>query len=300
MTGTSSFAKQMSRKVKHISGSKDVLIIGEPGTGRRHLAREIHQTRSRNGAFILLDGSSVSFAEVQAVLAGRNRESVRPLTGHDAAKLSKQATVCVAGIDSLGAREQSVVAEFLQEQRKEYAGLRVILTAQDVAKISFDVSAFERMEIPPLRDRSEDIPDLVVSILKSLGKESFRVSDGTFRVLGKSPWAGNISELSKLIGKGVLISSGDELQLPDEYLDVNQHLQNAIESIAAARVFSLDKSLWLIEKLLIEKLLAVTQNNQSAAAGIVGLSEANFRYRLKKFGIKSVREKKGKNRGEIH
>ena len=79
--------------------------------------------------------------------------------------------------------------------------------------------------------------------------------------------------------------------LPEEYLDERQHLENAIESILAAKVFDLDRILWLMEKLLIERLLGVTRDNQSKAAEVVGLSEANFRYRLKKFGIMSVREK---------
>jgi DNA-binding protein Fis len=79
--------------------------------------------------------------------------------------------------------------------------------------------------------------------------------------------------------------------MPGDYLNEHQHLQNAIENITAAKSFDLDKSLWLIEKLLIERLLSVTKDNQSKAAQVMSLSEANFRYRLKKFEIKSVREK---------
>ena len=118
-----------------------------------------------------------------------------------------------------------------------------------------------------MRERPEDLPDLVKSILHGYGKESLSVNDNVIRVLEKGNWPGNISELVKVIGKGILISDGKELTLPDEYLDEHQHLQGAIENITAARVFELDKTLWLLEKLLIERLLAVTQNNQSRQRG---------------------------------
>ena len=112
------------------------------------------------------------------------------------------------------------------------------------------------------------------------------------RVLEKSSWPGNIRELAKVVGKGALVSKGNELELPDDYLNEHQHLQDAIENITAGKAFEMDKSLWLIEKLLIERLLGVTQNNQSHAAAAIGLSEANFRYRLKKFGVPAVRKRR--------
>ncbi len=290
MTGTSPFAKQLSKRIRHAAGVKDVMIIGERGTGKRFLARQIHDARPRRGTFVLLDGNSVGLSEIEAVLFERNRNLVRTMTGHEAAKLSRNGTLCIANIDALGAHEQDLVASFLQKNRKDLAGLHVVLTTLDTGRISFDVASFEKIEAPALRHRPEDIPDLVADILCSLGKESLRVSDGVLRVLEKGSWPGNIRELAGVVGKGALVSKNDVLDLPEEYLSERQHLQNAIEHINSLIPFSLDRTLWLIEKLLIERLLAITKNNQSRAAGSIGLSEANFRYRLKKFGIKSVRE----------
>ena len=84
-------------------------------------------------------------------------------------------------------------------------------------------------------------------------------------MLERGNWPGNGRELVKVIGKGILISHGNELKLPDEYLDEHQHLQGTIENIIVGMVFELDKTMWLLEKLLIERLLGVTQNNQSHA-----------------------------------
>ena len=280
-----------TKQFKKLADKKDILITGEPGTGKRYLAHEIYQARAKHGPYIQLDGLSATHAEVQAVLFGTNRDLVRVHTGHDPAKLSHHATFCIANVDALGPHEQAAVTTFLQKHRADHTGLHVILTASNVKKVGIDVGKFERLEVLPLRDRPEDLSDLVKSILHGYGKESLTVDDNLMRVLEKGNWPGNISELVKVIGKGILISDGNELKLPDEYLDEHQHLQGAIENINAGRAFEVDRTLWLIEKLLIERLLRVTQNNQSHAAGLMQLSEANFRYRLKKFGVPAVRNR---------
>lgn len=292
MIGISPFAQQVSKQIRKFANKKDILIIGEHGSGKRHLAHEIHQSRAKKGPYILLDGLSTTHAEIQAVLFGKNREHVRSVTGHDPAKLSNHATLCIANLDALGPHEQDLIATFLEKHRKEYAGMRAILTASDMMKAGIDVGPFEGIEVPPLRERPEDIPDLVKSILQSLEKESLRVDSHVIRVLEKSSWPGNIRGLSQVIGKGILISKGDTLELPDEFFNEHQHLQHAIENIGALKAFDFDKTLWLIEKVLVERLLRAAQNNQSRAALVFRLSEANFRYRLKKFGIENVRERK--------
>lgn len=266
MLSSSTLAKRISRT------SKDILIIGEPGTGKRTLAR------SGKGPFIGLDGLSATSGEIGAVLSGK--------------KPMKQAVLCLANVDAFAAHEQDMIAAFLRTHRKNHLGLRVILTASDVSRIAFDVNTFERYEVPPLRKRTDELPDLVRSILQSLGKGALKVNEGVINVLACGSWPGNIRELVNVIGKGASVSDGDELKLPHEFLDEHQHLQDAIENIVAQRSFNLDDMLWFVEKRLIERLLDVTKHHQSMAAQLMQLSEANFRYRLKKFGIKSVREEK--------
>ena len=278
-------------EIKKLADKKDILIIGEPGTGKRYTAYQIHQARSRKGSYIILDGLSTNHAELEAVLFGKQRDLAHSTTGHDPAKLANQATLCIANVDALGSREQELIANFLKNQRKDYAGICLILTAVDPTKVMIDVEAFERVEVPALRDRIEDLPDLVKSILQSLGKESLKVGDNVIRVLEKSSWPGNVRELANVVSKGARISKGDTLELPDKCLNEHQHIQNAIEHVAALRSFNLDNTLWLIEKLLIEKLLNATQNNQSKAADLMQLSEAHFRYRLKKCGVPAVRKR---------
>ena len=107
---------------------------GEHGSGKRYLAHEIHQERTKSGPYILLDGRSVTHAEIQAVLFGKHRDLAHSLTGHDPAKLSNYATLCIANVDALVPHEQDLVATFLQKHRKEHAGMRVILLCETVRK----------------------------------------------------------------------------------------------------------------------------------------------------------------------
>jgi len=289
MTGNSTYSRQISNKMKHLSRCKDILIVGEPGTGKRYLAHSIHLKRTGKGPYILLDGFSATHAEVQAVLYGNGKDLVRLRTGHDPARLSHHATVCIANADAFGPQEQDLLTTFLRKHRADHTGLHIILTANDLKKVAVGVGSFERVDIPPLRKRLEDIPALVQSILQAYGKGSLAVDERVVKVLQKGSWVENISELAKVVGKGALISEGNTMSLPEDYLDEHQHLEQAIENIVAGRSFDLDKTLWLLEKLLIERVLKETRNNQSHAAAAIALSEANFRYRLKKFGIPSVR-----------
>ena len=110
MNNSISFVERIAKRVAKLAGKKDVLIIGEQGAGKRFIAHEIHQARSRKGQFILLDGLCTEIPEIQAVLFGQNRDQIRSTTGHDPAKLSDNTTLCIANVDMWGPFEQNQIA----------------------------------------------------------------------------------------------------------------------------------------------------------------------------------------------
>ena len=307
LAGVSPFAKKIVKQVTKLgSGKDDVLLIGESGSGRRTIAWEIHNARARKKSFVLLDASSASDAELRAVLADGDAEQVEALTGRKPAALSDNVTVTIADADKLAPHNQSLLVSFLKEGRKKYAGLKVIVTLQQSLErlgqsggLSTDLvgylEKFELVEVPALRERVEDIPMLVVSITKqlcvTLGKPMKEVDPNTSHIISQGQWPGNIRQLAGVLGKAVMISHEDALVLPGDFLDEHQHLADAISNITSAKVFVLDQSLDIIEKLLIQRALKHFLYNQSKTAQIFGLSEANFRYRLKKFGLPSIRKK---------
>lgn len=200
------------------------------------------------------------------------------------------ATLILAGVDRLLPQSQVVLARFLKTTKA-----KVVATAQSLDSIESDLllrlSSFERVTIPPLRDRLGELPTLVRSIVSDLCQQMRRpvleVDGYAIRVLQGSPWPGNVRELYGVIAKGIMESHTATFQLPAEFLNEEQHLAEALESITGGKPFSLDRSLYIIERLILRRTLQTYQWNQSRTAQILGLSEANFRYRLKKFGLPS-------------
>jgi two-component system response regulator HydG/two-component system response regulator AtoC len=307
LVGTSNYAKRISRLAPRLAAGKaDVLIVGEAGAGRRTLAFEIHSARGRKRSYVLVDARTAFDEEVRASMTGQHVDMAEVMTGRKPAVVQDQATLVIADAELLAPQNQELLLRFLKEGRKRYSGIKVIITLQhpleQVAQsggISAELVPYlekcELVEVPSLRERVEDVPALAHSIAgrvcSSFGIPAKVIDPNTGHILSQGQWPGNIQQLVAVVGKAVLMSKGEKLELPGDFLDEHQHLEDAITNIATAKVFILDQSLDLIEKLLIQRALKQFLYNQSRTASIFGLSEANFRYRLKKFGLPSIRKK---------
>ena len=307
LVGTSNYAKRISRLVPRLaSGKDDVLIIGEAGSGRRTLASEIHAARGRKRSFVLVDSRTAFDEEVRASITGQHADIAEAITGRKPAILQDQATLVIADAELLAPQNQELLLRFLKDGRKRYSGVKVIITLQHPLEqlaqsggISAELVPYlekcELIEVPALRERVEDVAALAESIAgricASFGFPTKVIDPNIGHILSQGQWPGNTQQLVAVVGKAVLMSKGEKLELPGDFLDEHQHLEDAITNIATAKVFVLDQSLDLIEKLLIQRALKQFLYNQSRTASIFGLSEANFRYRLKKFGLPSIRRK---------
>ncbi len=307
LTGNSAFAKRMVKHVQKLAqGKEDVLLVGEPGAGKRTIASEICNERGKKKPYVLVDANSAADLELRSVLLGTHADVLEATTGRKRIPLTDNATLTIADADRLSPQDQILLTGFLKEGRKKFAGLKVIVTltqrlmplAQS-GMLSTDLAGylekFEVVEVPALRERLEDIPVLVSAMVKHfcsiMGKANVEIDSSVTHILSQGQWIGNIRQLAAVVGKAVLISHGDKLELPADFLDERQHLVDAIDNIHSGKIFILDQSLDLIEKLLIQRALKQYMYNQSRTAQILGLSEANFRYRLKKFGLPSIRQK---------
>ncbi len=110
--------------------------------------------------------------------------------------------------------------------------------------------------------------------------------------LVRREWKENVRELKSVVERAVFSSSSDYLELPESLIDEYAQLEGIISNIKAKQAFSFDKSLYNLEKRLIERVLDSVGNNQSKTASILKLSEANLRYRLKKFHIPTSQDKR--------
>ncbi|HMD13409.1 MAG TPA: helix-turn-helix domain-containing protein, partial [Bacteroidota bacterium] len=158
------------------------------------------------------------------------------------------------------------------------------------------IKSYEFVTIPSLLQRQSDIPLLVdyftKKVAESTGTRQKIVDANTMDFLVRREWKENVRELKSVVERAVFSSSSDYLELPESLIDEYAQLEGIITNIKSKQPFSFDKSLYNLEKRLIERVLDSVGNNQSKTASILKLSEANLRYRLKKFHIPTSQDKR--------
>jgi len=148
--------------------------------------------------------------------------------------------------------------------------------------LMFRINTVE-VEIPPLRERKDDIKEFVSYFMKIYNKkykkESLKISDAALELLNQHDWPGNVRELQHTIERGVIMSESDEIRSSDFNLTINA------ESGLTTDESHDNLNLQEIEKLLVEKALEKHDGNISKAAKELGLTRAALYRRLKKFDI---------------
>lgn len=204
------------------------------------------------------------------------------------------------------------ILEFMNERtarriggtKSESIDIRLIVTVKEDLRTLVDkrkilpdlytkINEFEKIEIPPLRDRPEDIPYLVKhfagEICEQIGIAPLAIDINAIDVLVRQVWRENIRELKAVVDKSVLFSSGGRFMLPPELVDEKTEVVKMINNIVTGQDFVLDKSLDAIEKGIIERALQKFGFNQSKAASFLGMTEQTLRYKLKRLNIASSR-----------
>jgi two-component system, NtrC family, response regulator AtoC len=149
-----------------------------------------------------------------------------------------------------------------------------------------------RVEVPPLRERREDIPLLAEHFLarysRELGRHPPRLAPETLALLRTYAWPGNVRELQNLMERAAVLARGDRIdpdQLPREMLDVPaQSAAPEAPPDAPMGALGLQPQVDALESRLIREALRCTGDNKSAAARLLEISERSLWYKLKKYG----------------
>ena len=321
IVGRSKSIEQLKKQISKVAGgSKDILIIGEPGVGKGVVAKRIHAEQF-NGAneqhpFLSVNASVIDDRELEAVLFGFEKgvPGMPPTTKRGLFELSDGGTILIEEIEDASFRNQMKVLSFIQDRTTKRMGgdegrtvnSRVILTMKHrpeevlaLHKIYDELAArleqFEHVDILPLRERPEDIPVLVKhfvgEISKDLGIKDVAIDINAIDVLVRHPWKENVRELKAVIDKSILFSSGGKFALPPELPDEKTEVVKMINNVISGQEFVLDNSLDVIEKGIIERALARFGFNQSRAALFLGMTEQTLRYKLKRLAIPSARHR---------
>jgi DNA-binding NtrC family response regulator len=320
--GKSKQIENIRKQISQLEGDRrDILVIGESGVGKGAVSKNIHAMLYKaNGneghPFISVNAGVLEDKELETVLVGFERgvPGMPPTTKRGLFELADGGTVLIEEVEEASFRNQKTILSFLETRKtvrlggneSRHSNVHVILTMKDsiesLAKnnklledFAGKLDKLERISIPPLRERPEDIPLLVKhfvgEISKELGIKDVALDINAIDVLVRHSWKENIRELKAVIDKSVLFSNGGKFVLPPELVDEKTEVVKMINNVVAGQDFILDKSLDLIEKGIIERALNRLAFNQSRTAGFLGMTEQTLRYKLKRLGIPSSRQR---------
>ena len=282
-----------------------VLIQGESGTGKELVARQIHQRSARAGGQLLeIDCATLQPTLFESELFGHERGA---FTGADRRKpgLVEGAEGGTLFLDEIGELELAMQAKLLRfletgqfrrlgGTKDLQANTRVIAaTNRNLEKLSqdgqfrqdlyFRLSTF-LIEVPPLRQRREDISDLVAHFLQHLDirlqvKKS--VSAAAMRQLVAYDWPGNVRELRNVVERAMILS-GQRPEIRPDHLTFG----SAVATPAAVSLtFDHDPSLEEIERVYLEKMLEKYSGHRAQVARVLGISERNLYRLIRKYSI---------------
>jgi two-component system response regulator AtoC len=285
-----------------------VLLTGESGTGKEVLARAIHaQSPRRSEAFVAVNCGAIPEALLESELFGHAKGA---FTGADRARrgLFVEADGGTLFLDEIGELPFALQVKLLRvlqeeevrplgEAKSRQVDVRVIAATaraleDEVAGGRFREDLFYRLnvlrvEVPPLRERREDIPLLVDHFLAqsrdSLGKPVRGVADDALARLVAHRWPGNVRELENVIERAVILAHSDQIGLRELPPNVAQ-AESADDGPAGD--LSLRRARRAAESEMIRRALRETDGNRTRAAKLLGISHRALLYKLKEYEIR--------------
>lgn len=281
----------------------NVLILGENGTGKELIARAIHRNSSRkNENFASVDLGSITETLFESELFGHKKGSFTDAKEDRAGRfeMANHGTLFLDEIGNLSMPLQAKLLTVLQNRKVSRVGsnkdtpidIRLICATNmplyEMVKenrfrqdLLYRINTIE-IEIPPLRDRFEDIPLLANHFLKHYAskydKNVTKISEGAMSRMHKHPWPGNIRELQHAIERAIILSGTSVLQPEDFNFTPSSGKEDG--------QLSLDQyNLEEVEKLLIRKVLKKYNGNITQAASELGLTRSSLYRRLEKYGL---------------
>jgi transcriptional regulator with GAF, ATPase, and Fis domain len=319
IVGTSSALRAvLSRTAKVAPSDSTVLVTGETGTGKELIARAIHKRSQRSGrAFVSVNCAALAPTLISSELFGHEKGA---FTGAAQRRLGRfeladGGTIFLDEVGELLPDTQAALLRVLQEQEFERVGggqlvqvdVRVIAaTNRDlnaaVAKGTFRQDLFYRLnvfpiEVPPLRDRKEDLLMLVEYFVQRYanraGKNIRSIDKKTLDLLQAYDWPGNIRELQNVIERSVILSSGDAFSVDQSWLskETSRPASRVATSVAFKSEGEHRSAREVIEAALAESRGRVS--GPSGAAVKLGMSPSTVEDRIKALKIDKRRFKYG-------
>jgi DNA-binding NtrC family response regulator len=294
-----------------------VLITGESGTGKEIIARAIHYNSLRKDApFVAVDCNALSESLLESELFGHVKGA---FTGAVAAKrgMFEVANHGTLFLDELGNIPLSIQAKLLRvlqerefravgDTRTQRTDVRLVTATNKDLKAMVAAGTFREdlyyrvnvfpIQVPPLRERRDDIPALAFYFLKKFSAELDKpltgFSDGAMSLLVNHGWAGNVRELENTIHRAVILASDSLVRKahlahitdPSPGLDID--IPRTGEELKRVKKLAREKSVENVEKLFIQETLKRNAWNVTKSAEETGMQRTNFQALMKKYNIR--------------
>jgi len=336
--GRSPAMQEIYRVIARLTQSDlTVMIMGESGTGKELVARALHDYgKRRQGPFVAVNMAAIPKELVEAELFGHERGAFTGATNRGIGRFeqAESGTLFLDEIGDMPMEAQTRLLRVLQQGEYTSVGGRsairtdvriVAATNRELRQLIqhglFREDLYYRLNVvplrlPPLRERSEDIPDLVRHFLHKAEAEGLpakRLDSEAFDLLKRYRWPGNVRELENLIRRLAVLHSGDaitaasisaELKEPPRPVAEAGEGEDASLSAAVERYLAnyftqqgerlpppglYDRILQEVERPLISICLAATRGNQIRAAHLLGLNRNTLRKKIRDLGLDVIR-----------
>lgn len=301
IAGSSAMKEVISMARRVAESPFSVLIQGETGTGKELIARLIHLlSPRRDNPFLELNCAAIPENLFESELFGHEKGAFTGAANRRRGRfeLAHGGTLFLDEIGEMPLSLQPKLLRALQEKRISRVGSErdinidarlISATNRDLKKMCeeqkfredlyFRVKVLE-IEIPPLRNRREDIPTLVEFFMERYADRSVRLASETLDVLIKYPYPGNVRELENIIQRTVTLARGQVIR-PTDLPEEIRHHQTATQGTLAER-------LDVLEQKMIISALEKSDWIQTKAAELLGISERVLRYKMKKYHLKAT------------
>jgi len=299
---------------KHIAAAAPtnawILITGENGTGKELVARTIHQMSDRaDEPLIDVNCAAIPDDLIESELFGHEKGAFRGVTSRKRGKfeIADKGSIFLDEIGDMSLKTQAKILRILQEQKFERVGgartltvdVRVLAASnkdleREIERGTFREDLYYRLnvipiEVPPLRERTEDIALLTEVFLKGFAQESDwdqkTITPEAVEHLKAYPWPGNVRELKNLAERLAIMTKSDVIAEDD--IPALYKQKKPVASVDVFQEGSLKEAKREFEKAYIQRKLAENNNNTSQTADSIGIERSHLHKKMKSFGLSS-------------
>ena len=312
IVGSSAAMRRVYDQIERVLESDiTVFVAGESGTGKELVAKAIHYGSLRSDApFVDVNCAAIPEGLQESELFGHEKGAFTGAVSTHPGKFEQAAggTIFLDEVGEMSPSAQARLLRVLQERCLQRVGgtkridldVRVVSASnrdleQLVADGGFRQDLFYRLvvfpiQLPPLRDRRDDIPALVEHFLEKYaadaGKRISRIDPGAMELLVSHDWSGNVRELENMIHRSMLMAAGPELLAADLPMDPASDAAHSRSTVPIDGVLKLDE----LEKHAIQLALEQYGGNLSDAARQLGIGRSTLYRKIEQYGLRSKKD----------